>query len=112
MDATSNLLIDPAAIVRSLDAGTIRERLAELDRERDALKVLLRPQHELNAGTRQRGRPMPTKSDRAAPTPRELAKDWLRRMLASSERAGSSPTGRQQAPKAKPRRLAKARGQA
>ena len=42
MDATNTNLIDPIAMVRQLDAKTIRQRLDDLDRERDALKVLLR----------------------------------------------------------------------
>jgi hypothetical protein len=35
-------LLDPLAIVRQLDAAAIRERIQTLDRERDALMVLLR----------------------------------------------------------------------
>lgn len=33
---------DPVALLRQLDAGTIRERLAAIERERRALLVLLR----------------------------------------------------------------------
>jgi hypothetical protein len=33
---------DPVELVRQLDAEVIRNRLEDLDRERDALKVLLR----------------------------------------------------------------------
>jgi hypothetical protein len=33
---------DPVALVRQLDAQAIRERLDDLDRERAALRVLLR----------------------------------------------------------------------
>jgi len=32
---------DPAALVRQLDPDAIRDRLDEIDREREALKVLL-----------------------------------------------------------------------
>jgi len=41
--ATSTLSpTDPVELVRRLDAEVIRSRLEELDREREALKVLLR----------------------------------------------------------------------
>ena len=42
MDATQTPLIDPVSLVRQLDAGVIRERIETLDRERQALLVLLR----------------------------------------------------------------------
>jgi hypothetical protein len=42
MDATRPLPADPVELVRSLDAGAIRQRLDDLDRERSALLVLLR----------------------------------------------------------------------
>lgn len=42
MDATHPPLTDPVALVRQLDAGAIRKRLDDLDRERGALLVLLR----------------------------------------------------------------------
>jgi hypothetical protein len=42
MDATASPTTDPVELVRQLDADTIRARLDELDRERDALRVLLR----------------------------------------------------------------------
>ena len=49
MDATNPILADPVELVRQLDPNVIRNRLEELDRERDALLVLLR--------TAQRARP-------------------------------------------------------
>jgi hypothetical protein len=42
MDATKPLLNDPVELVRQLDAGVIRQRLEDMDREREALMVLLR----------------------------------------------------------------------
>jgi ribosomal 50S subunit-associated protein YjgA (DUF615 family) len=42
MNATSPLPTDPVALVRQLDPEAIRKRLAELDGEREALRVLLR----------------------------------------------------------------------
>jgi len=42
MDATRPTLTDPVELVRRLDAGVIRSRLDDLDRERAALLVLLR----------------------------------------------------------------------
>jgi hypothetical protein len=42
MDAKHPLPADPVALVRQLDAETIRNRLDDLDRERAALLVLLR----------------------------------------------------------------------
>jgi hypothetical protein len=42
MDATPKPPIDPVQLVRQLDAATIRARLDDLDRERDALMALLR----------------------------------------------------------------------
>ena len=41
MDTTTNNLIDPVAILRQLNAETIRQRIDEIDRERDALMVLI-----------------------------------------------------------------------
>jgi hypothetical protein len=37
-----DIVTDPLQLVRGLDADAIRERMAELDRERAALRVLLR----------------------------------------------------------------------
>jgi hypothetical protein len=42
VDAKDPFSTDPAALVRQLDADTIRNRLDDLDRERKALLVLLR----------------------------------------------------------------------
>ena len=42
MDATKSLPTDPVQLVRQLDAEAIRNRIDDLDRERDALLVLLR----------------------------------------------------------------------
>ena len=42
MDATDPILTDPVQLVRQLDATVIRERIDQLDREREALLVLLR----------------------------------------------------------------------
>jgi hypothetical protein len=42
MNAPHALVSDPVELVRQLDADTIRERLGQLDRERQALMVLLR----------------------------------------------------------------------
>lgn len=42
MDATKLLPTDPVELVRQLDAGVIRNRIDDLDREREALMVLLR----------------------------------------------------------------------
>jgi hypothetical protein len=42
MDATHPLPTDPVQLVRQLDAEVIRNRLDDLDREREALRVLLR----------------------------------------------------------------------
>jgi hypothetical protein len=42
MDATTSTTSDPVELVRKLDADAIRTRLADLDREREALMVLLR----------------------------------------------------------------------
>ncbi len=42
MDATHPIPTDPVELVRQLDAGVIRNRLDDLDRERAALMVLLR----------------------------------------------------------------------
>jgi hypothetical protein len=42
MDANHPPLANPVALVRQLDAETIRNRLDDLDRERAALLVLLR----------------------------------------------------------------------
>lgn len=42
MDATKSLPADPIMLVNQLDAEAIRNRIDDLDRERDALLVLLR----------------------------------------------------------------------
>ncbi len=42
MDATNPFPADPVELVRQLDPEVIRNRLEELDRERNALLVLLR----------------------------------------------------------------------
>jgi hypothetical protein len=42
MDAKASPLTDPVALVRGLNAETIRNRIDDLDREREALLVLLR----------------------------------------------------------------------
>jgi hypothetical protein len=42
MDAITTLPDDPVQLVRRLDAETIRNRIDDLDREREALMVLLR----------------------------------------------------------------------
>jgi hypothetical protein len=42
MDATNPILADPVELIRQLDPDVIRNRIEELDRERDALLVLLR----------------------------------------------------------------------
>jgi hypothetical protein len=39
---TTTLPADPAALIENLDAEAIRDRLAELDRQTRALRVLLR----------------------------------------------------------------------
>jgi hypothetical protein len=42
MDAKQTIPTDPVQLVRQLDAEAIRNRLEDLDREREALLVLLR----------------------------------------------------------------------
>jgi hypothetical protein len=42
MDATHPQPSDPVELLRLLDADAIRDRIDALDRERDALRVLLR----------------------------------------------------------------------
>jgi hypothetical protein len=42
MDAKQSIPDDPVELVRQLDAEAIRNRLDDLDREREALRVLLR----------------------------------------------------------------------
>jgi hypothetical protein len=42
MDAPTTIPADPVAILRQLDPDQIRERLATMERERQALLVLLR----------------------------------------------------------------------
>jgi hypothetical protein len=42
MDATGTPLTDPIALVQHLDAESIRDRIETLDRQRQALLVLLR----------------------------------------------------------------------
>jgi hypothetical protein len=42
MNAANSLPDNPVALIQQLDADAIRERLDALDRERDALRVLLR----------------------------------------------------------------------
>jgi hypothetical protein len=42
MDATQALPTDPLTLVRQLNAEAIRSRIEDLDREREALVVLLR----------------------------------------------------------------------
>jgi hypothetical protein len=44
--AASTILTDPAGLIRQLDADAIRERIEAIDREREALKVLLRAEHK------------------------------------------------------------------
>ena len=57
--ATPTLPPDPVELVRSLDAGAIRARLEAMDREREALRVLLRAaqrvEHKLVERPRRRG---------------------------------------------------------
>jgi hypothetical protein len=42
MDAKLSIPDDPVQLVRQLDAEAIRDRLDDLDREREALLILLR----------------------------------------------------------------------
>lgn len=42
MDTKTTLPADPVTLVRQLDAELIRTRIQDMDRERDALLVLLR----------------------------------------------------------------------
>jgi len=62
MDALTPFPTDPVTLVRQLDADAIRERLDALDRERDALRVLLRVaqrarRESVTTNTGQEGRP-------------------------------------------------------
>jgi hypothetical protein len=51
MDAKHSLPTDPVELVRQLDAGAIRQRLNDLDRERAALLVLLRAAQRARSDT-------------------------------------------------------------
>jgi hypothetical protein len=51
MTATSTPSTDPIDIVRQLDAETIRARIDTLDRERQALMVLLRAAQRMQLDT-------------------------------------------------------------
>jgi hypothetical protein len=54
MTGTPNIPTDPIAIIQQLHSATIRERIESLDRERQALMVLLRAAQRMERDKREK----------------------------------------------------------